>query len=204
MNGKMRLSKLLCNLVYFAKHPYKEIMRRRLYSSFGKMGSGAEIIQPDVLTYPEKVEIGRDTVILNHSRFQSFPYLTDKQSKIIIGNNCYICYYLTILSGADVIIHDNVLMASNILITSMNHGTNPEDELFYKDQEINCSPIEIGEGTWIGEKAVILAGVTIGKKCVVGASAVVTHSIPDYSIAVGNPARVIKTYDFELHRWKKL
>ena len=63
--------------------------------------------------------------------------------------------------------------------------------------------MEIGEGTWLGE-GVCVIGAKIGKGCVIGANAVVTKDIPDYSVAVGSPAKVIKKYNSDTKRWEKL
>jgi acetyltransferase-like isoleucine patch superfamily enzyme len=70
-------------------------------------------------------------------------------------------------------------------------------------QAVNTKLIEIGDDSWIGANAVITAGSKIGKHCVIGAGAVVTGIIPDYSIAVGNPARIIKKYNTLTHTWEK-
>ena len=69
------------------------------------------------------------------------------------------------------------------------------------NQELTGKGVCIDEGSWIGEKVCILPGVTIGKKCIIGAGSVVTKDVPDYCIACGNPAKVIKKYDFDEHRW---
>lgn len=180
----------------------------RIFSSFhpikwGYIGDKAQVISPDIVSYPEKIIIGEETTILNHARLQVYQDLAGEDCKIIFGKRCYCCYYLTILAGADVIIHDDVLFASFVLISTENHGIDPESEISYMDQPLRCAPVEIGEGCWIGEKVTILPGVTIGKRCVIGANSVVTHDIPDYSIAVGSPAVVIKRYDFKEHRWVK-
>ena len=76
-----------------------------------------------------------------------------------------------------------------------------------KDQGIimkSDSSVVIGEGSWIGTKAVIVGNVKIGRHCVVGANSVVTKDIPDYSIAVGSPAKVVKHYDFDRKEWVKI
>jgi len=70
-------------------------------------------------------------------------------------------------------------------------------------QKVTTKPIVIEDEAWIGANAVITAGVTVGKHSVVAAGAVVTKDIPPYSIAVGNPARVIKRYNFETGIWEK-
>ncbi|MBL4677498.1 MAG: hypothetical protein JKY70_15040 [Mucilaginibacter sp.] len=67
---------------------------------------------------------------------------------------------------------------------------------------MGTKPVIIEDNVWIGETVSVLPGVTIGKGSIIGASAVVTKNIPPYSIAVGNPAKVIKTYNFESNSWE--
>lgn len=72
-----------------------------------------------------------------------------------------------------------------------------------RDQPVKqLNDVIIGDDTWIGEHAVII-GASIGKHCVIGSNSVVTHDIPDFSIAVGTPAKIIKRYDFETGKWRK-
>ena len=72
-------------------------------------------------------------------------------------------------------------------------------------QGINrIAPVTIGRETWLGENVLVLPGVTIGKHCVIGANSVVNTSIPDYSVAVGAPARAIKRYNPETGVWERL
>ena len=63
--------------------------------------------------------------------------------------------------------------------------------------------VVIGEGSWLGEHVCVI-GASIGKNCVIGANSVVTHDVPDYSIAVGVPAKVIKRYNFNSKQWEKV
>ena len=122
-----------------------------------------------------------------------------------IGNNCYIGFCFSALASveANIEIGDNVLFASNVLVTNENHGINPESTTPYMDQKLSAQDVKIGNGCWIGEKVSILSGVTIGEKCIIGAGSIVTKSIPSYSIAVGNPARIIKQYNFYTKRWER-
>ena len=103
-----------------------------------------------------------------------------------------------------VIISDNVLVASNVFIIDYNHGLSPETES-YLDNSLELSDgVFIEDGVWIGNSAIILPGVRIGKKSIIGAGSVVSSDIPSYSLAVGVPAKVIKRYDFKSKSWKKV
>lgn len=190
--------KRIVNLILFRKE-YFTFFRK----SFLHYGSETEIKHPSYIPYKKNISIGNNTTILPNSRIQVCNYLTGLNSTIKIGSKCYFAYNLTILAGADIEIEDEVLIASNVFISSENHSMNPESPIPYMDQDLICKPVKIGSGTWIGEKASILPGVTIGKKCIIGTNAVVTKDIPDYSIAAGIPARVIKKYNFDSHKWEK-
>lgn len=176
---------------------------------FRKLGSKVMIEKPVKLhSGLATVEIGDNTTILKYSRIQTYPnsVFNENNGTIYIGENCYIGFNLTLLSGPDASINigNNVLIASNVIITNINHGTDPEDHIEYMDQKLVTQSVSIEDGCWVGENVCILPGVTIGKKSIVGAASVVTRSIPPYSIAVGNPARIIKKYNFESHFWEKI
>lgn len=186
------------------------IIKRDILSVFakrkyGKIGKNTWIFKP---IYKDKnehlISIGSNTVIGHDTRMQLYTDKVAVTPHIIIGDNCYFGSYNSFLAGGNITIGNGVLMASNILITSENHSTNPESNEYYMDQPLICADVTIDEGCWIGEKVCILPGVHIGKKSIIGAGSVVTKSIPDYSIAVGNPAKVIKLYNMETHKWVKV
>lgn len=193
----------------FLKKIYRVFFKRdvvtRLYTkSFGKFGKESVLYKPLCIRGKKDIFIGNNTTILNGARIQTYNELTGLNSKIVIGDNCYIGYNNTFLAGGDIVLEDGVLMASNILLSSENHSIDPENAVYYMDQPLKCASLHIGEGTWIGERVCILPGVVIGKKCVIGAGSIVTSSIPDYSVAVGSPAKVVKHYNFEKHEWEKV
>ena len=112
-----------------------------------------------------------------------------------VGKDVYIGPHLTMAVGyADthmqLFIEDRVSFGPNVTLILATHSNHSR-----LNDVIQQPPrkIHIGEDSWIGAGAIILPNVTIGKCCVIGAGAVVTHDIPDYSVAVGVPARVIKT-----------
>lgn len=96
-----------------------------------------------------------------------------------------------------IVIGNNVLVGSNVLITDHSHGDMSADSLVCapdKRKLFSKGEVRIGNNVWIGEGVVILPNVSIGNNCIIGANAVVTHCVPDNSVAVGNPAKVINTF----------
>lgn len=136
-------------------------------------------------------------VIGDHTSISSFCRIvcsTDISSPgigITIGRNVGIGEFSSLGGSGGLYIGDNTIIAQYF-------SAHPENHMFddinkpIRFQGAKRDPIKIGSGCWIGAKVTVLAGVTIGNNCVIGAGAVVTTDIPDYTIAVGNPARVVK------------
>lgn len=129
-------------------------------------------------------------------------------ASIVIKDGAYMGSNISILTADSVVIEENVLMASYINILGENHSMNPESEVKYGKQELQTAPILIKKDCWIGQNVTIIGGkdklLTIGEKSIIGAGSVVISDIPDYCMAVGNPAKVIKKYNFDAHQWKKV
>ena len=115
--------------------------------------------------------------------------------KVLIGVGCKLAGPITL--------GNNILLAQNVLISGLNHDF-ADPSLPIVEQGFSVKEIVIEDGVWIGCGAIITAGVHIGRNAVVGAGAVVTKDVPPYSVAIGNPARVVKRYDFELKEWVKV
>jgi len=108
-------------------------------------------------------------------------------NNIIMKDHANLGDYAQYLGKGQLIVGKHVMMGPEVMIITQDHKILPEGF-----QDYVVAGIEIGDFAWIGARAIILKGVKIGKLAVIGAGAVVTKSIPDYAIAVGNPARVIK------------
>lgn len=169
----------------------------------GIKGENICVHAPYVISHPELIEMGSGTTILPGARIQVYPELI-KGGSLSIGKGCYFGYRLCILVGANIRIGDNVLVASDVTLVSENHGMDPESEIPYMDQRLLGESISIGNDCWIGDKVIIIAGATIGDKCIIGAGSVVTKSIPAMCMAAGNPAKIIKKYDVESHKWVRV
>ena len=116
------------------------------------------------------------------------PFHCDYGSNIHAGENVYFNVNCVVLDTMKVTIGDNVFFAPGVHIYTATH---PLDAIERRTVEFS-KPVSIGNDCWIGGNAVICPGVTIGNGCVIGAGAVVTKDIPDNSLAVGNPAKVIR------------
>ena len=128
-------------------------------------------------------QIGKNSVVNN-------------QLTVVLPKNVTIGSGVTVMNGAlmmaagGITIEDKVMIAANVQLISNNHDP-------YVRDVITCRPILIKYGAWVGAGATILPGVTVGKYAIVGANSVVNKDIPDYAVAVGSPAKVIKYLDKE-------
>ena len=152
----------------------------------------------------KQIFVGNNTKIGNSVELFPLSYHGGNKycGKIEIGNNVNIGDYNRIASMNEVIIEDDVLFAAYVHITDHSHE--------YKDVNIPITNqgifskggVRICRGAWIGLRAEILPGVTIGRNSVVAAGSVVTKDVPDYTVVAGCPAKIIKQFDQEMRVWK--
>lgn len=178
------------------------LFNRRLKKRLGALGDDS-FISRDVLFQgggESSIFIGRNTRIQSHCVLGCWKAYGDQKfnPKITIGNSCKIGEYNHITACNSIKIGDGLLTGRFVLISDNAHGS-----LLPEEAEIppanralfSKGGITIGNNVWIGDKATILANVTIGDNVVIGANSVVTKDIPGNCVAVGVPARVIKTID---------
>jgi acetyltransferase-like isoleucine patch superfamily enzyme len=165
-----------------------------IYHKKGKGVTICRLTRMDVLPF-NAFTIG------NYSTVEDFATVNNGVGAVHIGSNSRIGIGNVVIGPVN--IGNNVILAQNIVMSGLNHG--------YKDvnmpihlQPVSTAQITIEDECWIGANAVITAGVTIGKHSVIAAGAVVTKDIPPYSVAVGNPARVIKQYNAQTKEWERV
>jgi Acetyltransferase (isoleucine patch superfamily) len=145
-------------------------------------------------TKKNKILLGNNTIICSYTTLETAGGI------ISLGNNIIVGEYSTIQGQGDVIIEDDVLLASHVHFIS-NHHEYLDVNLPIKYQPCTAKKILVQKNTWIGINVTILSGVTIGKHCIIGSGSIVKNDIPDYSVAVGNPARVVKKFNFNTNEW---
>jgi acetyltransferase-like isoleucine patch superfamily enzyme len=122
------------------------------------------------------------------------------KAKLSIGKNCVFGHNNHITCVRKVTIGDFVLTANGVYISDNLHGYEDTAKPIIQQSVIFKRNVNIGDGSWIGENVSII-GASVGKNSVIGANSVVTRDIPDYCVAVGAPAVVIRQFDFQLQVW---
>jgi acetyltransferase-like isoleucine patch superfamily enzyme len=169
---------------------------------FGTFCRSSRIDSPLKLDGKKNIFVGDNVLIQKYTWLAAVPLIGDS-AKLEIGNNSVIGHFNHIYATKSIVIEDYVLTADRVYITDNLHQyDNPNVPIILQPIK-QISPVRIGEGSWLGENVCVI-GANIGKHCVIGANSVVTHDIPDYSIAVGVPAKVIKKYNFETKVWEKV
>jgi acetyltransferase-like isoleucine patch superfamily enzyme len=162
-------------------------------------GKGAFIDGPFRLDGAEFLELGERSVVQSRSWLYCVP-LDGHSGRLRIGARCVFGFNNHISAVRDVVIEDDVLTANNVYISDNIHEySDVEVPVIYQPVRFKRG-VRIGRGTWIGENACVI-GASVGRNCVIGANSVVTRDLPDYSVAVGAPARVIRQYDPHEGRW---
>ncbi|AMR30123.1 acetyltransferase [Mucilaginibacter sp. PAMC 26640] len=133
-----------------------------------------------------------------NSTIEDFCTVNNGVGEITIGHDTRIGLG-SVLIGP-VIVGNQVIMAQNIVCSGLNHSYQ-DISVPIRLQKVTTAPIVIEDEAWIGANAVITAGVTIGKHSVVAGGAVVTKNVPAYCVVAGNPAKILKRYDFETCEW---
>ena len=171
--------------------------KSRMFQAFGKNVS----LGRNTTYIGEKyISIGDNTSIGNYGRLTAYGYY-DKTKQyfsplLTIGNNCNIGEHSHVTVINNITIGNNVLTGPRVLITDNAHG---DSETSILDKAPTARPliskggVIIEDNVWIGEGAMIMPGVRVGKGSIIAANSVVTKDIPAYSVAAGTPAKIIKT-----------
>ncbi len=148
-----------------------------------------------------------DTMPFNHFEtgtnvtIEDFTFVNNGMGPVKIGDSSFIGASNVIIGP--VTIGNHIMTAQNVVLSGLNHGFSDVTTGF-RYQPCTTALITVGDGCWIGANSVIVAGVNIGKYCVIAAGSIVTKDVPDYSIAAGNPAKVIKQFNHQKKEWERV
>lgn len=180
---------------YFCYRMRREFATQLYKRDFKHFGEHSFIDKPALIQSPKRISIGSGSSI----NVGVFLRCYGNNSTIEIGNGVSIGVQNSITSCNRIVIGDGVTTGRMVLITDNSHGKNNSlDDLKLRpmDREVvSKGEVIIEDNVWLGEMVCVMPGVTIGHGSVIGANAVVTKDIPPYSIAVGCPAKVVKTIE---------
>lgn len=167
---------------------------------FGSFGEGSIVCFPANTVFNERyIHIGAHTMLgpnitLSAGMVPGQQCLSDRV--VSIGDRCLIGKGSGIVGHFSIEIGDDVWTGHHVYITDQNHDYR-DVTLPISRQSMPERAVRIGDGSWLGHGTIVLPGATIGRHVVVGANSVVTGDLPDFSVAVGVPARVVRLHDPE-------
>lgn len=133
-----------------------------------------------------RLEIGEQSFLEPHV------WLTGT-GRIVIGDGVYLNRGVMVAAMGLVEIGDHTMIANGSLVTDADHESRDHDRPISWQGYVSKGPTRIGDNCWLGANVVVTSDVTIGQRCIIGANSTVTTDIPAYSLAVGSPARVIRS-----------
>jgi acetyltransferase-like isoleucine patch superfamily enzyme len=145
--------------------------------------------------------IGKRSFIAKYCWLGALP-LTGSDCKLEIGDGVVLGHYNHIYATKSIKIEDRVLTADKVYISDNTHDYEDITQSIVNSSIRQLKEVVIGEGSWLGENVCVI-GASVGKHSVIGANSVVTKDIPDYCIAVGAPAKIVKRYCFDNKEWRK-
>lgn len=177
---------------------YKKHKNENIKKTFKKVGNNCNIGIDYRVINPKYIEIGNNFSAISRFRIEAFDKFKNQTftPNIKIGNNVIFNTDIHIGCINSIEIGNNCLFASRIYITDHHHGDTSTSSIKKIPSErplISKGKVKIEKNVWVGEGVTIMPGITIGENSIIGANAVVTKSIPKNSVAVGIPAKVIKT-----------
>lgn len=166
---------------------------------FNFLGNNSSFFKPFRIDGINNISIGKST------EFQKGTWIycenNISKSSLVIGDNCIFGYNNHIVAIGEIIIGNNVLTANQVYISDNIHEYKNINIPIMNQPVVCTGKISIGDGSWLGENVCII-GASIGRNCVIGANTVVTNDIPDYCVAVGTPARIIKQFNIVTGNWE--
>ena len=163
--------------------------------AFAQFGRRTVLMYPIRLGGEERIAIGNQVFIGSGSWLQTLPDGDNQSIAISIGSGTSVAGACVISAVRQVVLEENVLLARNVYISDHSHRYTQTDMPILAQGLDNIEPVLIRQGAWLGQNVVVCPGVTIGRGTVIGANSVVTRDIPDFAVAVGSPARVVKSME---------
>jgi acetyltransferase-like isoleucine patch superfamily enzyme len=179
----------------------------RLRRSLKYCGPNVNVVSPEKVENPRCISLGETVWIMDHTSLRAgTEYWWTGQTfnpELTIDDFTFVNRFGLISCQNRIAIGKKVIIADGVYIADYTHGYADTTKSITENPMEIYGTVRIGDGSWIGAHACVFGDLTIGKHCIVGANAVLSKSLPDYSIAVGAPARIVKRFDPQLKEWRK-
>lgn len=167
----------------------------------GSMGARTRLLKTK-LEGAGNIHLGRKVYINTSGWLACLPLTGTKECRLEIGDGTYIGRFCHIYATSVIQIGKKVLIADKVYLSDNLHGYKNINVPVIDQPVEQLNPVIIHDGAWLGEN-VCVVGASVGKNSVVGANSVVTRDIPDYCVAAGAPAIIIKRFDHEKNEWRR-
>lgn len=193
------------SLQNFFQHLQGRVYTRLARRSFAAFGQGSHMFYPCRVNRPHMIHIGSNTVLFPDVWLNPVGEWGGEayQGEIHIGDGCHVLNNVQITSASRVSIGNKASIGRNCVVADHIHDYRDVSKAILDAPLGNIKAVAIGEETVVMANSVIASGAVIGKHCFIGANSLVRTEIPDYSLAVGSPAKVIMRYDPASGRWVK-
>ncbi|MBM3415179.1 MAG: acyltransferase [Bacteroidetes bacterium] len=179
---------------YLFQYPFYKL-------SLGNLGSRSKLMHTKVDGH-KRIYIGSGVYINDGGWLACLPLTGNNNCSLTIGDGTYVGRFCHFYATSKIEIGKKVLMADKVYIADNLHQYENVNMPVIDQPVKQAAQVVIGDGAWLGENVCVI-GASVGKQSVVGANSVVMKDIPDYCVAVGAPARIIKRYSFEKSKWLK-
>lgn len=185
----------------FIEAAIKEPIRKLAYHPRGAaFGVRSKVLRPWRVSGASKMRVGSRVCVLEGLHVE----LIGPNASLEIGDGAYIGRHCYITAIGPMSIGADAVLADHVYLTDVFHGMLPGRGRIMDQPLETKGPLVVGYGCFLGYRAAVMPGVSLGEHCVVGANSVVTRSFPDGSVVCGSPARLRKRYDAGLRAWVEL
>lgn len=191
-------SKLMLRKIRFLRYWIPRLVLNRKYRSFGLY---SKVISPLKIMGSRNIEVGNNVTVNHNAWLVAMPLVNNGECRLVIGDGTCIGHLNHIFATQSIVIGKKVLTADKVYIADNMHSYESVQEAIMDQPIKQLAEVSIGDGSWLGENVCII-GASVGQGCVIGANSVVNRNIPDYCVAVGSPAKVIKRYCFGTNKWR--
>jgi acetyltransferase-like isoleucine patch superfamily enzyme len=204
------ITRLLGSLFVLSRKVADRCIRDYYQSRFAQAGRRISIGHNFWVHSPEHIRLGEDVAIAHNVTLRAltaYPWVEPPQTfepSIRLGNRVFLNCYTEISAASSIELEDDVMIAPGCFITDNSHSFRDAEKTIRSQPVEVIGPVKIGTGSWVGAHTVVLGNVTIGKHAIIAAHSIVNKDIPDYCIAAGAPARVIKKFNADSGEWERV